>query len=165
MASRAVAYKVCDKGRREHPATKSRNFLWFGKRYEIDVCDEHDAQLKGALDDWIEVATPLTQSLKTEQLTSPIRVEEPAQIGPPITGPEKDWVFTNHALERCEQRRVDPDAVRRVAQWPTWSAPSTRGPQYMEHFSEDLLVVVLPAEKRIITVAPRHRERLLHAAP
>lgn len=167
MAVRDVPYKVCDKGRREHLATKTRNFLWFGVRYEIDVCDQHDAQLKGALDEWIEAATPLTQSLGNVSPLSRGAAYASTEAAPAavtnVNGPEKDWVFTEHALERCQERRIDPEAVRRVAQWPAWSGPSTKGEQFEERFNDDLLVVVIPAEKRIITVAPRHRERMLVA--
>jgi hypothetical protein len=156
VSTREITYKVCDKHPCKRDAVATRTYLWFGTRYSVDVCEEHDEKLHDALEPWTSVSTVLTQTLSTSPLAAPVhkvKPEQPARLR--LTGPEKDWRHTIHSLERCEERGIDVEESRRVAQWPTWRAPSTKGPEYEERMSNDLLVVVVIDSHEIVTVAKR----------
>lgn len=159
MARREVKVKICDRPHRnEMRAVATRQFLWFGTRYQIDVCEQCDADLKAALDPWIADSRQLTQLLGVRQTArlrdAPARPEDgqPSVAPIPRPGPEADWTFTQHALEQAGERDIDMDVARQVAAYPEMNIPSAKTPGVREHIGRGLIVVVEPEQKRIITV-------------
>jgi hypothetical protein len=153
MAKEIVRVKVCDRHRGRAEATVTRHYEWFGQKYRIDLCEEHDAAFRegrGELRDWIEKSECLTQRHESVRLETPDKLYENVVKLP---GPEDLWRFSNHARDQLQARQIQEDAARRVAQFPDSSAPSEKEDGVWEHYGEGLVVVVNRQSKTIITVA------------
>lgn len=64
-----------------------------------------------------------------------------------------DWNITKHALQRALQRHIGPDEILDAVTRPAITRDEDRGRLYCA--SDTTVVVVDPATKTIITVAPK----------
>lgn len=150
MATQEVHVKVCDPCNGRRPAVATRNFEWFGTKYRIDVCEQHDTGLRNALDKWIAHATDLTVRLGNNgPIAAPAGLYDKVTVLP---GPEDRWRFTAHAEERMVERQINRQLARKVAQWGS-ASPDPKRAGCQERRGDGIVVVVNPETFDIVTVA------------
>ncbi len=179
MGAKQIVFRVCDihDDNKTH-ATETVKLSHNGHRYELDVCDEHSAELYGAFHSWADfgrktgeptvfdkpmrVAGPIVRSPEPET-TTPVEaaatkiIEVPQCVQLPL-GTDR-WIITTHAWERMELRKFSREDVLLAAERPEMVQPADPRSQYAkdkphirEHKRGRCLAVVDPDDCVILTV-------------
>jgi len=180
MARRKTVIKVCDRCPvgKEKRATRTMTFALEGATYRIDVCEPHGAALERDILAWARLAEEVEQArmfsadytqaakraaeLRSRQAhvfarpTAVQRESAPVLPLPSFTGSEAhkagEYQFTEHAVERLQERQVAPKDALLAATRPTVRRPG-RMPELVVHERAGVKVVVNPSTNAIITVA------------
>lgn len=174
MSKQMVKKRYCDRCplNKQRPATVTRTFGFDQTFWKADLCEQHDDMLTRELYAWGMLGEPIE-----EAPTAPVRrvtfgrdAEELRRLAdlrhrqtqedraittaPPITLPldHGDWHFTEHALERMEEREVDVVDILWACSSPTLRRPGDDHGVFI-HERNGTKVVCNPTTKDILTVA------------
>lgn len=183
MAKREVKTRVCDRcpARREKKATHLDVPLSLGEsKFLLDLCDDHHAELDRVVFGWgrlgteVEVQTRFgaeykertarIAELRTSQAETHVKKTVPAK-GLHLAGPipaglpaeATEWIFTEHAKVRMQERHVSAIQALRAACNPVVQRPG-RTDATMVYEGHGVKVVVDPDLKTILTVGRVERE-------
>jgi hypothetical protein len=176
----SMASKTCARcgGATRKPATQTARFAVDNDRYEIDLCDQHAAQLDRELGGWVRLARDVTPASTVQPGRLSITAERertqppplvPTRIGgssafipkdlqPGVVHVQKlppgyhDWRLTEHALQRCEQRGIAQRDALIAASDPQLTYPTKQDPAEWFHIRGPIACVVNAATKEVITV-------------
>lgn len=176
MAKRLVPKQYCDRCpvTKAKPATHIGIPFGFGEhKWKIDLCDQHYDMLSrdffawGLLAEEIEEAPTRFSSGYVADLRRAAEIREreaelareaaryePLGVEPPWSYDQ--WYFTDHAIERMNERFVDPVDVLWACVRPTFTRPASRpGDErsLVMHIRDDTKVVLDPKTQTIVTVA------------
>lgn len=89
--------------------------------------------------------------LEPEVEPEPVAAELPfTPTAPPPPGGD-EWHFTDHAIERMDERVLDPVEVLWAAVRPQQTVPDRDDPRVREHYRSGVYALVVPEDKLIIT--------------
>lgn len=174
MPNELIKYRICDKCPNETLAVETHKVSLNGYRYELDLCEEHAAQLYVVVMDWADLGTLVGEPTvfdkprvlaseraerqlgdKTPRVRRPSVEPEPvAHTGPVVADYAHKWTFTDHARLRLGQREISEWDALRAAERPEYTRPDKKKrPDALRHYRGDLFVVVNPYTHEIITAA------------
>ena len=183
MARRVVKFRICDRcpAQREKKATHLDVVLMLGQtKFLLDLCDDHNAELDRVVFGWGRLGTEVEHQarfgaeykertsriaeLRSAQAETHVKKAIPAKglhlAGPVPEGLPADaveWIFTPHAKDRMQERKVSAIEVLRAACNPVIQRPG-RTDTTMVYEAHGVKVVVDPDTKEILTVAREDRE-------
>jgi hypothetical protein len=160
-----------------------------GRRYRLDVCDEHSRLLGLNLGPWINCAqedtlghagltpeqaapvrpaAPLTVARRVEVLPASGAVSKiPVQVPGDVSGLDlevaREWTFTRKASDRIDEQHITAVDVWRILQEPTTTKPGQFDETEVWSNPAGVEVVVNPRTKMVITVFVPYSARRISA--
>lgn len=177
MTKQVMQYRVCDCCPTEPPAVVTEKLQLNGARVELDLCQKCSDRLYSDFLGWADKGTPIGNGTvfdQQRQITGPVLVnldvpkkvsdrptviseemtEEPTPIArnQPASPPTAHrWIFTDHALERVQERNLNVDEVLFAAERPAFVYPSKTDPGLEVRTLNNVTAIVDPILFEIIT--------------
>jgi hypothetical protein len=180
MTKQVQQYRICDRPHpREVPAVVQEKLMLNGVRWDLDLCQACSDQLHALIHDWGDCGTQAKGNISVfdaqRKITGPVTINldagkprpekvilssedvepEPAQVAakprPAIPHTAARWVFSDHAVDRLNERELTSDEVLHAAESPATVFPDKKGEGLEIRQRGEVIAVVDPYVYEIVT--------------
>lgn len=169
--SGATRNRTCMRCLTPRPAETTGHFAYESYLYEIDLCEMHGRMFDADMANWLRLARDvgplIRENVDNTVVPFPVvdagveyRDPRPDMSNEEISLEALSYTFTDHASFRMLKRKISKtDIYRLISTKNKTVRQSEDHADALVYTTEDLMVVVNPARKRVITVAFRHEDK------